>query len=258
MDSSASYLGGLPDLLASLCTLPSGDEAAAALVEGPGTVFDAGAATILVVDDGDLRVIGRFGYGSTDPDSRYRVADDLPVSRAVREGAVIVSLTAEAESEFADMRDAWRHAPELSTHHAVVSGPIVSNGVAIGGFALHCSTAPTLGSLDIALVDAIGQALALWLAHPGAVDPGATATEGDGPAVTSRQLAVLRLLATGRTTAAIAASLGCSASTVKVEVHRLSRALDAHGRADLVARARQHGLLSTTQQADGATSGAPW
>jgi LuxR family maltose regulon positive regulatory protein len=61
--------------------------------------------------------------------------------------------------------------------------------------------------------------------------------------LTARELEVLRLLAAGRGTHAIAQGLIVSKGTVKRHVSNLIRKLDAHSRLEAVARARALGLV---------------
>lgn len=65
-----------------------------------------------------------------------------------------------------------------------------------------------------------------------------------GPSgLTPREGEVLRLVATGATTAQIALDLGVQSSTVKTHIHNLLRKLDSANRAEAVARAASLGLL---------------
>jgi PAS domain S-box-containing protein len=62
-------------------------------------------------------------------------------------------------------------------------------------------------------------------------------------ALTPREVEVLRLLATGGTTARIAARLGVSRATVNNHVQHIFSKLDAHTRLEAVRRAERAGLL---------------
>lgn len=239
MTTAGEHLGGLPAFLEFLGTSPTGDEVAAQLVHGPGRVFDAGVGIIVSLEDGALRVVGRHGYTSTHRSVRYPLNRDLPVETSVREGAIIVRASRKAEEEFADLAGAWAHTPELLQRDAIVCAPIITRGVSIGGFFLACDSPPRWDSLGYSLLEGVGRGLALWMAKAHASDGGTQA-----PALTPRQAAILDQLARGRTTAAIAATLGVSASTVKMEMQRIGRAVGAQGRTAMVAQARALGLLA--------------
>ena len=75
--------------------------------------------------------------------------------------------------------------------------------------------------------------------------PGEAAPSGDTARepLTPRQHEVLRLLADGRSTEEIAASLGLSDETVRNHIRQLLRRLGVHSRLAAVAYARRHGLL---------------
>lgn len=80
------------------------------------------------------------------------------------------------------------------------------------------------------------------LARPVAETP-APAETPSRPALTARQLEVLRLLARGRTTDEIASQLGVSRETVRNHVRTLLRGLDAHSRLEAVLKAASRGLV---------------
>jgi DNA-binding CsgD family transcriptional regulator len=61
--------------------------------------------------------------------------------------------------------------------------------------------------------------------------------------LSARQEAVLRLLAAGSSTEAMADELGVTRTTVRNHVNALLRKLGAHSRLEAVALAREHGLL---------------
>ena len=66
---------------------------------------------------------------------------------------------------------------------------------------------------------------------------------GDSIALTKRQLEVLRLLAEGMSTAAIAGELGLSRTTVRNYVANVLAALGAHSRLQAVIAARKAEIL---------------
>ncbi|MFH8336857.1 response regulator transcription factor [Streptomyces sp. AM6-12] len=75
-------------------------------------------------------------------------------------------------------------------------------------------------------------------------EPGSrTPHEDRPPALTSRQMSVLRLMAEGHGNAGIAQLLHCSEHTVKNVVYEVMARLGARNRAHAVARAVRHGLI---------------
>jgi DNA-binding CsgD family transcriptional regulator len=63
------------------------------------------------------------------------------------------------------------------------------------------------------------------------------------PALTERDLAVLRLLATGGSTGRIAAALAISTNTVRARIRRLQAKLSVSGRGQVAPAARARGLV---------------
>ncbi|GLW99104.1 LuxR C-terminal-related transcriptional regulator [Microtetraspora sp. NBRC 16547] len=63
------------------------------------------------------------------------------------------------------------------------------------------------------------------------------------PALRARELAVLSMVATGRTYASVAAELGIAPMTVKSYMRDILVRLDVHSRHEAVVAARRHGLL---------------
>ncbi|MEV7689623.1 response regulator transcription factor [Streptomyces bungoensis] len=72
---------------------------------------------------------------------------------------------------------------------------------------------------------------------------GARDGRGGPPVLTTRQIAVLRLMADGHANADIARLLNCSAHTVKNVVYEVMARLQARNRAHAVAQAVRHGLV---------------
>ena len=92
----------------------------------------------------------------------------------------------------------------------------------------------------LALGGVLGFRLGRPLAQSGGRNDAAIAALG----ITERELAVLKEIAAGRSTAQIADRLCISPHTVKTHVARLFEKLGARRRTDAVARARDLGLLS--------------
>ena len=76
-----------------------------------------------------------------------------------------------------------------------------------------------------------------------ATPPGETDEAGPAPALTQRELDVLRLLARGAETAEIARELGISATTVRNHVQHILEKMGAHTRLQAVSLARRHHLV---------------
>lgn len=250
-------LGGLPTLMATLGTAPHPDEVITAVVTGPAGRLGATAGILLVVQGDGLRLIGSHGY-SADELAGFDViplAADLPIAQAAREGEPIASPSAAAVAEYSGLS---REAERWAAHHerrpygSVVSVPIVAQGTTVGAYGFTSSEDRPWSTHDLALLEAIGTALALWFAHPDSRLAEVAAGTGSrmgapGVHLSDRQLAILRLADQGRTTAAIARALGYSESTIKHDLRRAMLALDSRDRAGAVTRARQLGLLTAVR-----------
>jgi DNA-binding CsgD family transcriptional regulator len=218
--STAQVWGGLPPFIDLLGRSPTPAAALRGLIDGPGVPLGVQSGALLRAHGPQLEVLARRGRGSRAlaPVSAVHRSDDCLVCQAVSHGEVIAA------------------------DPTVVAAPIISRGRAVGGLALARPHGRALTTVDIALLEGVGAALGLWLTHPdsgvGAVGPADTP-----PTLTPRQQAILTMIAAGRTNAAIAAALGYSPSTIKQEVHRLVRALDATDRRSVVERAYRLGLL---------------
>ena len=94
------------------------------------------------------------------------------------------------------------------------------------------------------------------LLQPPAAGPVERSLPAEGPApygLTGRELAVLRLLAAGRTNAQIGAELYISHKTVSVHVSNILRKLGVSGRAQAAALAERAGLLAASGPKAGPT-----
>ncbi|MGY1794019.1 response regulator transcription factor [Geodermatophilus sp. SYSU D00525] len=75
--------------------------------------------------------------------------------------------------------------------------------------------------------------------------------------LTGRDLELLHHLASGRSTATIAAAMSISTNTVRTRIHRLQNMLGAPARADVVPRARSLGLLHGREDPAGCGGAIP-
>jgi len=82
------------------------------------------------------------------------------------------------------------------------------------------------------------------------IDDAVSFDPAEGFELTGRELAVLQLLAEGRTTRCTAHQLGCSPRTVEKHLERCFRKLDVRDRLNAVRVATQAGLVGHSQGAD--------
>ena len=245
-----SLLASLTALLDALSRSPHPDAVAAALVEGPGTLFEARSAAVLVAHPPRLVIIGLHGYGDAEVAGLESVPidGDFPLCRSFREGEPLIDETDRIAERYAGSRrpdSRWRLIRDRLPGGTTVSAPITVGGRAVGAYSLACAGAQPWTTLHTAVLHAAGAALGLWLTHPDSGLPPDPVDADDAPALSDRQRVILALVAQGRTNAAISAELGFSESTVKQELRRAMAALRVDSRAAAAERAAHLDLLDT-------------
>lgn len=130
------------------------------------------------------------------------------------------------------------HSPEPDAP-ASLRVPIVSRGIVVGVYGADGAAEHPLTLDDITLLEAIADAIALWLdrgPRPGTARTILTT-------LTPRQQRVLVLVLAGSTNSAIAASLGSSPATVKAELRAVNGLLGTTDRRQAARRALELDLL---------------
>lgn len=245
-----SALPGMLRWLRLLATMPGPDVVLAALVHGPMAGISARSGMLWRLEGDDLIQIAAEGH-SPEAVARFAVMPmslRFGINRAVASGDMVILSWEEHTRDTPATRlieEMLREVTERLSLQAVVNVPIVHLGEPVGGVALTCSrdVAPTDQLLDE--LWGISAALGLWLTHPALDLPRAPApSDDDVPiALTERQREILRMVEAGATNAAVAATLGYSASTVKQDLVRAMRAMGAHDRLEAARNARSVGLL---------------
>lgn len=218
-------LAALRDVLTLLSSAPTPDDVAAALA-APGLLpMRAVSASIWVVAD---RRLARVGTYDDDPHSDSRPPIDSvpltgtdPAARAGLAATIVLS-----------------HSPEPDAP-ASLRVPIVSRGIVVGVYGADGAAEHPLTLDDITQLEAIADAIALWLdrgPRPGTARTILTT-------LTPRQQRVLVLVLAGSTNSAIAASLGSSPATVKAELRAVNGLLGTTDRRQAARRALELDLL---------------
>jgi len=246
-DTGRGSLAGLPALLDLLGGQPAPDAVVEAFVTDVAARFGVHAAILLVVEGDQIRLIGSHGYSPAELDGFdvIPLAADLPVCQAVREAETVVTSSTIAVAEYemlAREPERWARMRAERPLGAVVAVPITASGLPVGAYGFTCDTDRSWSARDLQLLDMVGSALALWLVHPTSGLIGTSDPDPGATVLTPRQCAILQLVSDGRTTEAIGAALGYSASTVKQDIQRAMRVLDVPTREAAVARARELGL----------------
>ena len=243
----------MTSFLRYLNTAPAPDSVIKALICGPLAGFDAKSGSIFVYIDDGLAIVADYA-SPRNLLARYHtlpLSVDIPYTRAFLTGETLVTARRNIFSEFPALMidaDLWESGEIDSTSLELVSVPISSQGVSIGAFGFISDRTHDWGPSDFALLDALAAVLGLWLTHPSScigtrlTEPVTTDHDG-GLQLSTRQHAVLRLLAQDKTNDSIAATLGVSVSTVKQDVQRLLRAMRSPDRKVAVQHAIALGIL---------------
>jgi DNA-binding CsgD family transcriptional regulator len=117
------------------------------------------------------------------------------------------------------------------------------SGVATHPYALHILRAVDSQKRLEILTRAFVLGNALMAGEPAGGRIPSAGSAARGPDLTRRELEILRLLATGGTTASVADELSISPTTVNNHVQHILRKLDAHTRLEAIRRAEHAGLV---------------
>jgi len=254
-------LRGLPAFLRYLGTFPAPDDLAQAIVHGPLCAFEATDALIMrddgagcLIPHGWNRSIEALG-GRIPP---IPVSSALPIAQACREGEPVIIHSDRLHEDYpaASIIEALVGADRMPRGNLLVAAPITCQGRGVGGFAAWVNTG--ISSDDLPLLAALSSALGLWLTHPasGALAKGRVRPDH---LLSARQILILRMVGQGATNRAIAAHLGFSETTTKLEISRTMSALKARDRLGAAQVASNLGILGSnppaTAQAPGSQHG---
>lgn len=173
---------------------------------------------------------------------------DVPPSRCARTQQPVFVTAARLREMFPALgedADAWRGTRD-DDDLAVACVPILVAGQLMGVLTVCPGPSAEPGFVVMQEMEETAAALALWISHPdsGVAELARVRRELDAPLdLTARQMDVLTRVAEGRTSASIAAAIGFSESTVKLEVQRMMNGWKVRTRSQLVHRAVELGLL---------------
>jgi len=250
---------GLSTFLTYLASHPSPDQALAACLRGPLARFDTEFGSIHLPDDErTLVMVGMCGMSAAEAD-RYRTIPlgvDIPLSRSYLNVELIQAQPTDLALEFptlvaldSEILDGL----ELRGHGGTLFiVPIIRGGYPVGTLGFKCRGVVTLSPWQVQFLLALGAALALWLADPESKIDMPRMTRWDSAdeawSLTPRQSSILLLAAAGKSGPAIAGALGFSLSTIKQEMHRITRGLRVESRDQAIAKADKLGLLTGSHE----------
>ncbi len=218
-------------------------------------MFETPSLSLWVTSENrQLLMSDSFGYDITTR-NRYESLSldaDYPITRCVTEQEIQID---NIETIFdvypAIAIDSHIWTTYIVSHNVVdlLSVPIMHKSVAIGGIGFFSTVKIDWGVKEINHLRWVAAAMSLWLTQDSNRIQVLTQTESDIPsalALTARQIEILLLVEAAKSNSYIANVMGFSESTVKQELQRAMRALNASNRVDLVQRARQFDLLPSS------------
>jgi DNA-binding CsgD family transcriptional regulator len=228
MRDDVSYIDAYSNVLAQAS---SASELCRKLVHSDLTTPSAIGASIYAIDQqAHINLVGSYGKGL--PASGVTVWDEHPFGRAARQGKL--------HSEEVEAID--------GSPVSAYCLPLLKGDEPIGLLVLTLMPGQPMHKISGDALSAISRITAIWLdgLSLGSAVPaqaGKSPTTPSPESLTERQLAVLRLMAEGKTNAEIAQEMILSESTIRQETVRIYRALGVSARADASKRAKHLGII---------------
>lgn len=228
MRDDVSYIDAYSNVLTQAT---SASELCRKLVHSDLTTPAAIGASIYAIDQqAHINLVGSYGTGL--PASGVTVWDEHPFGRAARNGKLHTE-----EVETIDGSPATAYCL-----------PLLKGDEPIGLLTLTLKPGQAMHTISGDALSAISRITAIWLdglnlGSTGTVSAGKGQSASSPESLTERQLAVLRLMAEGKTNAEIAQEMILSESTIRQETVRIYRALGVSARADASKRAKHLGII---------------
>lgn len=243
-------LAGIPQFVRYLSAFPPASRVTEAALRGP--LSHVGGRTLFlwqVRDGGLLTAVGAYGHTAEEIGRYAQVPLDVDglSARAVNSRTTVVEDLARPDLSALSRLDGTmlQGLVTRTSSRFAVNVPVFHAGEVVGAYGLSADETWDPDGAAPAILDAVASALAIWMTHPRAEVSRAevSASHEWSLAFTARQQDVLRLVDTGLSTPAIAATLGVSESSVKADLQRAMRALRTSDRREASRRARTLGLL---------------
>lgn len=229
---------------------PPGQAMAEAIALGALRPMGGCAVTLHLVLEPDVAtLVGSFGLLEPEVSKAAYLSLRLPLPtpQAIATGQIFTGSGAQLMERFPllSLDRPWSMplVPRLEDRYFFVA-PMLRNSVPYGAIFTAMDEPFPQSPEDWAYARAIQDICSLWGIHE--IDAHASRTNpsaGPGSILTDRQLRVLELLAQGRTNESIAHALGYSLSTIKADLRLLYDLLGDTNRIEVVARAKQLGLV---------------
>ena len=246
--TDVSQESSLTQFMRLLSALPDGSAVAQAMALGMLAPYSPHAVGIYAIDTtaGLLRLTADVGL----TESQRAAVDGLTLSSqhplgdaAIHMRELRVPMPASSSSPSITT---WCAAADPLHPCVMLTVPVISRGIAFGVLLIVVSEEHAI-SWDLhviltSLAAAIVPWLQVWMSTRHINPP--TVWIEETIALTARQISILLLVARDMTNRQIARELGFAESTIKTDLVAASKTLDAHGRHDVVTKARAAGFLS--------------
>lgn len=233
---------------------PSAAEVAQEVVLRHLGEFQARGCVVSMLErDGSLRIAGGFGFeaGVLDAAGNCSLWERSPLADAITGQATLVMPTPDSVAiEYSD----WRIASSI--HHALVAVPLTTTASTVGSICVCFDTEGSVIELAARHLEAIADVYVLFLLSTTGSSSGSQAPPSRDPGIkqqpvpvidmttfTRRQRTILNFLRDGMTYDQIAARIGYSHSTVRMELMRMYRVFGVKSRREAVSIAERRGLL---------------
>jgi DNA-binding CsgD family transcriptional regulator len=246
----------LSGFLSSLANSRDPSAVVSLLLDGPFRQYEAKAIWLSRRTASGLQLLASSGFPTSFEERYHLIHEDMdtPATAALRSGQVLQVPLGEIVEHFPQLKIDESLLQRLIRLYGpdsiLMTVPAMFQGRPEGVCAVVAYPSREWEPQDYNLLLGVAGALGLWIVatHGEGVSefsPGVSLREdGEIPLLlTPRQLEILMLAEQGKSNAAIAATLGYSVSTIKVELRRTLRALRAKNRNDAIATARHLNLL---------------
>jgi len=244
-----SHEGGLTQFLEFLNTFPSLKNVTASMARGPFAHMGARVCDLWIpVGTTEIMLLSNDGYEvNKEIYQRVSLSFNAPLTESFVNSSIVTLPLVEVLQTYPSLevdREYWNDLIDTYGNGDLIHVPIFSDGKPLGVFTILCNKLNAWTPEVYSRLSGVAAAIALWMTHPrsGVMDIDA-GNQSDGLWLTPRQAQILTQVRDGRSTGAISANLGYSQSTVKQELHRITKRLRVNSRLDAVKKAEILNLL---------------
>ena len=240
---------GLATFLEYLTTFPRPMKVTASMARGPFAHMGARLCDLWIpVGATEIMLLSNDGFEvSKELYQRVSLSFSAPITQSFINSSIVILPLAEVLDTYPSLgvdREYWNDLIDTYGNGDLIHVPIFSDGKPLGIYTILCDKLNSWTPENYSRLTGVAAAIALWMTHPrsGVMEIEAD-NKSDGLWLTPRQAEILTQVRDGRSNGAISAHLGYSESTVKQELHRITKRLRVHSRSDAVKKAEELNLL---------------